>query len=104
MTLRITPEKSLLDTLLDANVGVKFSCMEGICGSCRVAVQEGLPDHRDHVLTEAERVRNDAVLVCCCGSRAPIPGMALDAGPVTSLHHLKPFKLSTALMVVHKHC
>jgi ferredoxin-NADP reductase len=69
MTLRITPEKSLLDTLLDAGVSVEFSCMEGICGSCRVAVQEGLPDHRDHVLTEAERARNDTVLVCCCGSR-----------------------------------
>lgn len=69
MTLRITPEKSLLDTLLDAGVSVEFSCMEGICGSCRVAVQEGLPDHRDHVLTDEERARNDAVLVCCCGSR-----------------------------------
>jgi tetrachlorobenzoquinone reductase len=69
VTLRITPEKSLLDTLLDAGVSVEFSCMEGICGSCRVAVQEGLPDHRDHVLTEEERARNDSVLVCCCGSR-----------------------------------
>ena len=69
MTLQITPEKSLLDTLLDAGVNVDFSCMEGICGSCRVAVQEGLPDHRDNVLTEEERARNDTVLVCCCGSR-----------------------------------
>jgi tetrachlorobenzoquinone reductase len=69
MTLRITAEKSLLDTLLDSGVNVEFSCMEGICGSCRVAVQEGLPDHRDHVLTEEERARNDCVLVCCCGSR-----------------------------------
>jgi tetrachlorobenzoquinone reductase len=69
MTLRITPEKSLLDTLLDAGVSVDFSCMEGICGSCRVAVREGLPDHRDQVLSEEERARNDTVLVCCCGSR-----------------------------------
>jgi tetrachlorobenzoquinone reductase len=69
MTLRITPEKSLLDTLLDAGVNVEFSCMEGICGSCRVGVREGLPDHRDHVLSEEERARNDSVLVCCCGSR-----------------------------------
>jgi tetrachlorobenzoquinone reductase len=69
MTLRITPEKSLLDTLLDAGVNVDFSCMEGICGSCRVTVKEGLPDHRDHVLTDEERARNDTALVCCCGSR-----------------------------------
>ena len=70
-TLRITPDKSLLDTLLDAGVNVEFSCMEGICGSCKVPVLEGLPDHRDHVLTDEERARNDAVLVCCCGSRTP---------------------------------
>ena len=69
MTLQITPEKSLLDTLLDAGINVEFSCMQGICGSCRVAVQEGSPDHRDHVLTEEERTRNDTVLVCCSGSR-----------------------------------
>lgn len=69
MTLRITPEKSLLDTLLDAGVEVEFSCMQGICGSCRVAVREGLPDHRDHVLSEDERARNDTVLACCSGSR-----------------------------------
>jgi ferredoxin-NADP reductase len=69
VSLRITPERSLLDTLLDAGVSVEFSCMEGICGSCRVAVQEGMPDHRDHVLTEEERARNDTVLVCCCGSQ-----------------------------------
>jgi ferredoxin-NADP reductase len=69
MTLLITPEKSLLDTLLDAGVNVEFSCMEGICGSCRVTVNEGLPDHRDHVLTDEEHARNDTALVCCCGSR-----------------------------------
>jgi tetrachlorobenzoquinone reductase len=69
MTLQITPEKSLLDTLLDAGINLEFSCMQGICGSCRVAVQEGLPDHRDHVLTEEERAANDSVLVCCSGSR-----------------------------------
>ena len=27
-----------------------------------------------------------------------------SAPPATSLNHLKPFKLSTALMAVHKHC
>jgi tetrachlorobenzoquinone reductase len=70
ITLRITPEKSLLDTLLDAGVNIEFSCMEGICGSCRVEVQEGLPDHRDHVLSDEERARNDCLISCCCGSRS----------------------------------
>ena len=69
MTLPVGPDKSLLDTLLDAGVQVDFSCMEGVCGSCKVAVIEGMPDHRDVVLSDDERARNDVMLVCCSGSR-----------------------------------
>lgn len=62
--------KSILDTLLDAGVSIAFSCMDGICGSCRVGVIEGRPDHRDMVLTDDERARNDSMMVCCSGSRS----------------------------------
>jgi tetrachlorobenzoquinone reductase len=68
--LKIKPGKSLLDTLLDAGVDIEFSCMEGICGSCKVKVLEGLPDHCDSVLSDRERSRNDTMLVCCSGSRS----------------------------------
>jgi ferredoxin len=46
------------------------SCEEGICGSCETTVLEGLPDHRDSVLTEAERARNKTMMVCVGGCRS----------------------------------
>jgi tetrachlorobenzoquinone reductase len=68
--------KTLLDVLLDAEVDVSFSCMDGICGSCEVKVLEGTPDHRDGVLSEARKRANDAVIVCC--SRSKTDELVLD--------------------------
>jgi ferredoxin-NADP reductase len=68
VTLQIGPEMSILDKILDANINIDFSCMGGVCGSCAVAVIEGVPDHRDHVLTDEERAINNKMLVCCSGS------------------------------------
>lgn len=69
MTLQIGPERSILDAILDAGVHIEYSCMEGVCGSCKVEVLEGAPDHRDLVLSDEERTRQDTMLVCCSGSR-----------------------------------
>ena len=69
-TVYVRPKASILDTLLDAGVEIPFSCMEGVCGSCKVNVLEGMPDHRDSVLSDDERARNDVMLVCCSGSRS----------------------------------
>ncbi len=69
-TIPIVVGKSILDTLLDAGVDVPFSCMDGICGSCEVRVLAGIPDHRDSILSQAERDANDKMLVCCSGSKS----------------------------------
>jgi vanillate O-demethylase ferredoxin subunit len=60
--------ESILDALLDAGVDVEFSCMEGICGSCRTKVLDGKPEHRDSVLTAAERASGDVIIVCVSGA------------------------------------
>jgi vanillate O-demethylase ferredoxin subunit len=61
--------ESILDALLDAGVDVEFSCMEGICGSCRTKVLDGKPEHRDSVLTAAERASGDVIIVCVSGAK-----------------------------------
>ena len=66
----ITPEKSLLDTLLAAGVDVPFSCNEGICGTCETRVLEGEPDHRDSVLNAKEKAANKAMMVCVSGCKS----------------------------------
>ena len=70
-TVEVQPGETMLDALLNAGVNIGFACSEGICGSCRAQVLDGVPDHRDHFLTPAEKAANCAVMVCCSGSRTP---------------------------------
>jgi ferredoxin-NADP reductase len=67
----VEPGKTILDAVLDAGIKADFSCMEGICGSCEVRLLAGVPDHRDSVLSKAEREANDRLLICCSGSKSP---------------------------------
>src|SRR6267142_2222800 len=55
LTPTIPPDRSILDVVEEAGVGVLSSCAEGTCGTCETAVLSGVPDHRDSVLTEEER-------------------------------------------------
>jgi len=70
-TVHVAAGQTMLDALLDAGANVSFSCMEGLCGTCETAVLSGVPDHRDHFLTDEERAANKSVMVCCSGSRSP---------------------------------
>lgn len=40
------------------------SCAEGTCGTCETAVLEGRPDHRDSILTDAEREESRTMFLC----------------------------------------
>lgn len=67
--LSVEAGTSLLHVLLDAGVDVAFSCEQGICGSCETPVLEGIPDHRDAILSDAERASGKTMMVCCSGSK-----------------------------------
>lgn len=66
----ITPEKSLLDSLLEAGIPMDYSCCEGVCGSCETRVLEGEPDHRDAVLSAQEKASNQVMMVCVSGCKS----------------------------------
>ncbi|MGD9944306.1 MAG: 2Fe-2S iron-sulfur cluster-binding protein [Burkholderiaceae bacterium] len=70
-TVEVPEGKTILDVLLDAGVDVPYSCMEGVCASCETRVIEGVPDHRDLVLTKEEQASNKVMMVCCSGSKTP---------------------------------
>ena len=72
LSLTIPPDRSILDVVEEAGAGVLSSCAEGTCGTCETGVLEGLPDHRDSVLTEEERRAGDRMMICVsrsCSSR-----------------------------------
>jgi ferredoxin-NADP reductase len=63
---------SILKAVELAGVSVLSSCQEGTCGTCETEVIEGEPEHRDSVLTEAERAAGDLMMICvsrCRGKR-----------------------------------
>ncbi|WP_423140852.1 PDR/VanB family oxidoreductase [Parablastomonas sp. CN1-191] len=68
--LRIEHGQSILDALIKADIDIAYSCSEGICGTCECKVLEGVPDHRDSVLTPDEQAANDRIMVCCSGSQS----------------------------------
>ncbi|MFP6561680.1 2Fe-2S iron-sulfur cluster-binding protein [Paraburkholderia sp. B3] len=68
-TIDVPAGARLLDTLLAAGVACDYSCGEGICGACETAVLEGAPEHRDSVLSEAERSAGKSMMICVSGAR-----------------------------------
>jgi ferredoxin-NADP reductase len=69
VTLKVTSDMSILEALEAADVPILASCYEGVCGTCEARVLEGTPDHRDSVLTEAERAAGELMMVCVSRSR-----------------------------------
>ena len=73
---KIPPGKTILDVLLDAGEDPLHDCRRGDCGICQVAVLAGIPDHRDFILTEAEKASNAVMQICV--SRAKSDRLTLD--------------------------
>jgi ferredoxin-NADP reductase len=76
MLIRVSAETSILRAVEAAGVQVLSSCTEGICGTCETAVLGGVPDHRDSLLTPAERAAGDTMMICV--SRSATPRLVLD--------------------------
>lgn len=70
ITLTVPLGKSIYQACEEAGVDVLGSCMEGVCGTCECDVLEGEPDHRDSVLNDAEKARNDVMMTCVSRSRS----------------------------------
>ena len=68
-TIAVPPGKTILDAVLDAGINASYSCMEGVCASCETRVLEGIPDHRDLVLSKDEQAANKTMMICCSGSK-----------------------------------
>lgn len=68
--LTVEPDEFLLDVLNNNGCGVECSCSQGICGSCITPVLAGEPEHRDAIMTDAERQANDKMCVCVGRARA----------------------------------
>ncbi len=67
--LEVGADEPATDALLRAGVHVDVKCADGLCGVCKCGVQSGDVEHRDYVLSKAQR----ATEIILCRSRAAKP-------------------------------
>ena len=67
--LIVAPGTSILEALESAGIDHPFGCREGLCRSCETEVCAGEPDHRDYVLSDAERATGRTMMVCVSRSK-----------------------------------
>ncbi|RMF36600.1 MAG: oxidoreductase, partial [Alphaproteobacteria bacterium] len=72
----VAPGQSIIEALEQAGVDLIYDCQRGDCGICQTGVISGIPDHRDVVLSEAERASGKVMQICV--SRAKSPRLVLD--------------------------
>jgi ferredoxin len=61
--------ETIMEVLMQAGMRVAHSCREGVCGTCETRVIEGVPDHKDNVLSARERASNKLIMICCSGAK-----------------------------------
>ncbi|MEU7425375.1 PDR/VanB family oxidoreductase [Streptomyces sp. NPDC040750] len=73
-TFTVAADSTVLAAVRRALPDTVYSCAQGFCGTCQQRVLEGEIDHRDELLTDAERA--DSMLICV--SRARGDRLVLD--------------------------
>jgi vanillate O-demethylase ferredoxin subunit len=68
--------KTILDVLIEAGKDPMHDCKRGDCGICQTTVIDGIPDHRDYILSESEKASNKVMQICI--SRAKTKRLVLD--------------------------
>jgi ferredoxin-NADP reductase len=71
-TVTVSRADTVLDAVRAAGAEVLSSCEQGTCGTCETEVLDGIPDHRDSLLSDDERAAGDCMFICVsrsCGER-----------------------------------
>ena len=68
--IEVPADCSAAETLIKAGIHVDVKCSDGLCGVCRCGLISGEVEHRDYVLSMAQRHDN----IITCQSRAKEPG------------------------------
>src|SRR5690606_41303496 len=67
-SIEVSKGQTIPEALQLAGLDVPSSCQQGVCGVCETTVLQGIPDHRDLILTDDEKKQNNTMMICCSGS------------------------------------
>ncbi len=77
VTIDVPADVSVLAGLERAGITLQSGCRSGLCGACVAPVVSGSVDHRDDVLTPAQRSEQSVMLTCVSRSAGDQP-LVLD--------------------------
>ncbi|MEM5474258.1 PDR/VanB family oxidoreductase [Hoeflea sp. AS60] len=72
----VPPGKTIIEVLEDGGVDLIHDCLRGDCGICKTDIIDGVPDHRDVVLSDSEKAEGKVMQICV--SRAKSARLVLD--------------------------
>ena len=75
-TIAVAADRTIVEALAEHGLPTSTSCEQGVCGSCLTRVLEGVPEHRDAVLSAAQRASGKLMMICV--SRAAAGKLTLD--------------------------
>lgn len=67
----VDPDQTILTAIRAVLPDVLSSCEDGYCGTCETTVLDGIPEHHDDVLSDAERASNQTMMICVGRSQSP---------------------------------
>ena len=67
--VHVKTEETASDALIAAGIHVDVKCADGLCGVCKCGLRTGAVEHRDFVLSKAQRETE----IILCQSRAAEP-------------------------------
>ena len=65
----VREDQTLLEAIEEAGFEPSCLCRGGACGQCVTEVIEGVPEHRDHYLSAADRAGNKSIVICVSRAR-----------------------------------
>ncbi|MCU1611428.1 MAG: hypothetical protein JWM45_3344 [Pseudonocardiales bacterium] len=71
----VPTNRTVLQAVRDVVPTISTGCEQGVCGACRTTILAGEPDHRDQLLSNADRA---AGVMLICVSRAHTERLTLD--------------------------
>ena len=75
-SIKVPPNKTLLEALEAAGIAANYSCRAGGCGACEVKVIEGEIEHLDNYYSTEEKAEQNRILTCI--SRAKSKQLVLN--------------------------
>ncbi len=72
----VAADQSAADALIAAGVHVDLKCADGLCGVCKCGVIDGAVEHRDFVLSKAQR--DQEMILCQSRAADPDGTIAID--------------------------